>query len=711
MIGATGPLAHFMRGGEPERYLIDKNGRYTDRSKRVVETAHIRSDRFRRFASRVNTVREVEILPGVSSMSQGVISAKCRLADILRSRSQLPELRDGFKIVSAPAQAIPTDTAGLRTVSAQMDPELCIRAYNRDFVSVPELNRTYASLGIDVFFHLFGVSELCGFTFRRDTSTGPFTFQREPDERVALFTRAIQNTPALADLCWAISKGAWDTARQAARALAAHDLTPTARIIRRYQVDGAKWAKRGGHYVPEPGKVREGEDWLGKAAVAEKLVKVFGRLMLLARSRGAWSMAAGLNLLLNLLISVMRLGMLRTHDRLFMPLPEHALIEYINKSGAVAASFDAKNCDQHHPPWAPVLFACLMEAAGYSAAAAWLEFILSFGPVVQTNDHVRGRGMSAFGLPDDPFTWLIQGGNKSGISTNELKNKWLNQMDQIARGIFLGHLPKEAADAFLAEIALWRDDIDYRHAAYEWSGGDNILVVGKRDIVARYTQRLLVPRASRFVFDYSQDPFVDFDGNEFVRVNGVVEFWPSVKRAFDKILSREYSWSKKAAPATGALEVVARIRRVLGGDALAASLLDELTIMLREDSEAWLHKTAAAEKTLNAGAEFSLDDLDIMDDPSKLTWKPGAAARASDQIKQRFLHSFDTAQAEKYRDTLRTQPFPSFIEMTLASMHPTDRRWFEKQLAKGINRNGQRKTISSAVNQGASQAGGIRIAA
>jgi hypothetical protein len=644
-------------------------------------------------ASRPNVTREIELFPGVSSLSKEVIEAKVALAEQFRARQAPVRVQGGFKLVDQPGHSYPADTAGLRTVSAQMDPELCIRAYNRDFVSVPDLTPLYAELGVEVFLALFGVPRSCGFTFRRDTSSGPYTFVREPDPRIALFTTAVQSAPLLADLCWAIFRNKPLAAKTAATSLAARDLTSVARIIRRYQVDSARWTTHDGMHIPEPGKVREGEDWLGTPAVARKLIELFGRLMLLARSRGAWSMAAGLNLLLNLLISIMRLGMLTRRNRLFMPLDDYAVVSYITSTGAVAASFDAKNCDQHHPAWVPILFGAMMEVCGYGAAAGWLEFLLSFGPVVQTNDHVGGRGMSAFGLPCDPFTHLIQGGNKSGISTNELKNKWLNMMDQIARGIAIGHLPRSAADALVAEMELWREDMDPRHACYEWSGGDNILVVGAKRKVEDYRRRLLMPRGSRFVFDYSEDPFVDFDGHEFVKIGNKVELWPSIKRAVDKLFSREYSWSRKTAPATGALEVIARVRRVLGGDEIAEQLLDQVTKLISQDAASWLATTAAREQKEIGVHKFSLDDLEVMEEPSKLTWKEAIASRVSRDVVQRYLHSFDEAQAQAYRNVLTGAKFPSFLEFMLQSMNPANRRLMEVAITKGLNRHDQ--TLSS----------------
>lgn len=687
-------LAFFLNEG-PARYQVDKGGFYVDVHGRRVTTSHIRSDRLRRFVSRPNTVRELQVLPGVSSLSAEVVAQKCWLAEEFRKKAQQPAVRDGFKIITSPLQAYPIDTAGLRTVSAQMTPELCIRADNRGFVSVPTLTPTYCSLGIGLFFALFGSPAPAGFTFRRDTSTGPYTFEREPDKRVALFHEGLRNTDVLAELAWAVTRNNRTAAASAAKALAAKDLTPSSRVIRRYQVDGAQWEYAGSIAVPTSKKVRDGEDWLGHFSVANKNIELFGVPMLRARSRAAWSMSAGLNMQLNLLIAPMRKGMLDAWPRLFYPLEEETLLEYIDAINAAAASYDAKNCDQHHPPWAPVLFACLMEAAGYSSAAAWLEFFLSFGPVVQTNDHVGAAGMSAFGLPDDPFTWLILGGNKSGISTNELKNKWLNLMDQIRRGMHAGYLPAESWAAIQAELLIWANEMRHAQRLYMWSGGDNILTVGGRKKVAEYRRRLLLPREDRFIFDYSEDASVDFDGREFVKLNGIAGFWASVKRAIDKVLNREYGWDRKVAPATGLLEILNRIESVHGGPAIAATLRQVLTALLRSDISEFLLTTSAKEAAAAGSIAFNLADLVVYDDASKLIWKPGIIENASEKVIQHFLHTFTVAKAEEFRQVHRNAKYPSFIDFTMKSMSPKNRRFFEQQLAKGINRHAQSQLIAA----------------
>jgi hypothetical protein len=344
----------------------------------------------------------------------------------------------------------------------------------------------------------------------------------------------------------------------------------------------------------------------------------------------------------------------------------------------------------------------MMEACGYGKAAAWLEFFISFGPVVQTNDHVFGVGMNAFGLPGDPYSWLVQGGNKSGISTNELKNKWLNQMDQINRGMIFGSLPRDVQNAIRREMLLWREDMAADHPMYEWSGGDNILVIGRDSLVKEYGARLALPRGKRFIFDYSQDPYVDFDGHEFVKLHGEPELWPSVKRAMDKLLCREYSWSRKSAPATGALEVIRRIRSVFNGDAVVEPLLRMLSTVLGRDLEDFLQVEALREATEAKVELFSLTDLEVMDDPSKLLWKPGYDNRATQAVKQHFLHSFEPGPAQAMRDQVEAAAFPSFVEFFVSSLSRADRAWFERILSQGVNRHGRKaaqRSLATAFNR------------
>jgi hypothetical protein len=352
----------------------------------------------------------------------------------------------------------------------------------------------------------------------------------------------------------------------------------------------------------------------------------------------------------------------------------------------------------------------MMEACGYGKSAAWLEFFISFGPVVQTNDHVFGAGMNGFGLPADPYSWLVQGGNKSGISTNELKNKWLNQMDQIARGIGLGSLPKNVPDAVKREMLLWREDMSADHPLYEWSGGDNILVIGRDAHVKEYTARLTLPRGKRFIFDYSQDPYVDFDGHEFVKLHGEPQLWPSIKRAMDKLLCREYSWSRKTAPATGALEVIKRIRSVFNGDAVVEPLLAMLTAVLGRDVEDFFEVEAHREATEARVELFSLVDLEVMDDASKLLWKPGYDNRASQAVKQHFLHSFEPGPAQAMRDQVEAANFPSFLEFFISSMSRTNRVWFERMLSKGVNRHGRKTAQRSLATAFAASEPALRAA-
>lgn len=631
------------------------------------------SDGYLKTIRGTNRVREIESLPNVRSLDRGYLAAIVQYADLMRAGETPVRTEKGRRLFYGRTPGALASYAFIRTASVQMTPEGGPAATNKPTVlswepSVRQL-RAARLMGRLLF---EGHTPDSRYAIRKGSSSGPFLFTKDGQEKKDLLARAVANRQLLADLAAAMSDvptGAGrDDALQRISALLceAHQLglSANSKAGRRYQVDGATW--EGDDPVP---KQRAATDAYGDYFPnVTRTIDLYGWTFARARSRLVYNLAAGLNQVQQVHFSQWRFDSLNNHRRAFKGLTEQEKDELDDRFPFTITS-DAKECDHQGVWWMAQTWAAVMCEMGYPPFLAWLSLLMFFAPNLVPNDHVGGKGAMFLGDPAAADHYRVLTGNPSGIFNNGDFNKWavltdlfLRMLDHglIAVGGTVFSEPDEDA------LAIFEAMLTHTHPTIAIENrGDNLRIRCADERTRNLVEAAVSlgggdtrPQAvGKYLYIHDIDPWGLFEGEEDIIVEHKPRRGIDVRNAINKFVSREYNWGISAQPASGAKERRDRMYTNPEG-ARAYDLWVVSTKHLFDgasDFDAFIEKQAAVEAQRLPFSDLTAVEREVLEDSSKLSWKY-SWNDVRPEIAEMFGHVLTDAERAAHRTALAFYP-------------------------------------------------------